>query len=408
MNKEYKEKIKKIKQELLVMKTLNIKPNFSELSRIYKVDRRTIKRYNEGYSRENTKVIRKSKLDKFKEEIKEKLELPGVTITGLYQYFRKEEDIGTYSNFYKYIKKCNLKPLKNNKAHLRYETEFGQQLQFDWKEDIKMVSKHGELFEFNIFSSTLGASRLHVFIYSKFKTRIDVQRCLIKTFEYIGGVPKELLTDNMSSIVDTKTQTFFKEFITFTNDMQTKPKKCKPRHPYTKGKDESANRFMSWLIPYNNEFEDEQELIKIISEINLKVNRQVNSTIGVAPIMLFNKEKEYLQPLPNSKIMDQYLIDTVRVKISNESLFYYKGKKYSVPNKFINYTLDVQEDNNKLYVYYNKELITIHAISEKNINYKEEHYIDGLTNILKNKTQEQIETLAKQNLKNLNRLCEVK
>lgn len=408
MNKEYKEKIEKIKQELLVMKTLNIKPNFSELSRIYKVDRRTIKRYNEGYSRENTKVIRKSKLDKFKEEIKEKLELPGVTITGLYQYFRKEEDIGTYSNFYKYIKKCNLKPQKNNKAHLRYETEFGQQLQFDWKEDIKMVSKHGELFEFNIFSSTLGASRLHVFIYSKFKTRIDVQRCLIKTFEYIGGVPKELLTDNMSSIVDTKTQTFYKEFITFTNDMQTKPKKCKPRHPYTKGKDESANRFMSWLIPYNNEFEDEQELIKIISEINLKVNRQVNSTIGVAPIMLFNKEKEYLQPLPNSKIMDQYLIDTMRVKISNESLFYYKGKKYSVPNKFINYTLDIQEDNNKLYVYYNKELITIHAISEKNINYKEEHYIDGLTNILKNKTQEQIEALAKQNLENLNRLCEVK
>lgn len=390
------------------MKTLNIKPNFSELSRIYKVDRRTIKRYNEGYSRKNTKVIRKSKLDKFKNEIKEKLELPGITITGLYQYLNKKEDIGTYSNFYKYIKKCNLKPQKNNKAHLRYETKFGQQLQFDWKEDIKMISKHGELFEFNIFSSTLGASRLHIFIYSKFKTRIDVQRCLIKTFEYIGGVPKELLTDNMSSIVDTKTRTFYKEFITFTNDMQTKPKNCKPRHPYTKGKDESANRFMSWLIPYNNEFEDEQELIKIIGEINLKVNRQVNSTIAVAPIMLFNKEKEYLQPLPNSKIMDQYLIDTVHVKISNESLFYYKGKKYSVPNKFINYTLDIQEDNNKLYVYYNKELITIHAISEKNINYKEEHYIDGLTNILKNKTQEQIEALAKQNLENLNRLCEVK
>lgn len=65
MYKEYQEKIEKIKQELLVMKTLNIKPNFSELSRIYKLDRRTIKRYNEGYSRENTKIIRKSKLDKF-------------------------------------------------------------------------------------------------------------------------------------------------------------------------------------------------------------------------------------------------------------------------------------------------------------------------------------------------------
>ena len=71
-----------------------------------------------------------------------------------------------------------------------------------------MISKHGELFEFNIFSSTLGASRLHVFIYSKFRTRIDVQRCLIKTFKYIGGTPKELLTDNMSSIVNTKEHKF--------------------------------------------------------------------------------------------------------------------------------------------------------------------------------------------------------
>ena len=46
-----------------------------------------------------------------------------------------------------------------------------------------MVNKYGEIFEFNIFSSTLSASRLHVFIYSKLRTRIDVQRCLIKTFE---------------------------------------------------------------------------------------------------------------------------------------------------------------------------------------------------------------------------------
>lgn len=408
MQNEYEEKIKKLKQELLIMKTLSIKPNYSELSRKYKIDRRTIKKYNEGYSREDIKRKRKSKLDPLKEEIREKIELPGVTITGLYQYFSKDKDIGAYTTFYRYIKKNNLKPSKNNRVHLRYETDFGKQLQFDWKEDVKMISKHGELYEFNIFSATLGASRLHVFIYSKFKTRIDVQRCLIKTFKYIGGTPKEVLTDNMSSIVNTKTHEFSKEFIAFTNDMQIKPKKCKPRHPYTKGKDESANRFMSWLIPYNHEFEDEEELIRIIKEINLKVNRQVNSTIGVAPIMLFNKEKEYLNPLPNPKVIEQYLIDTVHVKISNESLFYYKGKRYSVPNKFINSILDLQEDNNKLYVYYNKNLITIHDISEKNINYKEEHYREGLRKIMKNKTQEEIEELAKKNLEKLNKLCEVK
>ena len=314
----------------------------------------------------------------------------------------------TYSNFYKYVKKEKLKPQKNNKAHLRFETEFGKQLQFDWKEDIRMVNKHGEIFEFNIFSSTLGASRLHVFLYSKNKTRIDVERCLVKTFEYIGGVPNEILTDNMSSIVNTQTHKFHKEFIAFAKDMNTFAKNCKPRHPYTKGKDESANRFMSWLIPYNNEFEDEKELIEIIQKINKEVNRQVNSTIGVAPIMLYEKEKEYLQPLPNKDIINQYSKESIRVKISNESLFYYKGKRYSVPNKFINTHVDIQEDNNKLYVYYNKEMITMHDISEKNINYKKEHYVEGLSNILKNKDQAEIEKMAEENLKILDRLCEVK
>ena len=83
MDEEYKKKIEKLKQELLIMKTLNIKPNYSELSKIYKLDRRTIKKYNNGYSKSEVKRNRKSKLDKYYDEIKEKLGLPGITITGL-------------------------------------------------------------------------------------------------------------------------------------------------------------------------------------------------------------------------------------------------------------------------------------------------------------------------------------
>ena len=63
--------------------------------------------------------------------------------------------------------------------------------------------------------------------------------------------------------------------------------------------------------------------------------------------------------------------------------------------------MDVQEDDNKLYVYYSKELITIHDISENNINYKGEHYIEGLKSVLNNKEQAEIEKLAKENLERL-------
>lgn len=400
--------LNRLKQELLIMKTEGIKQNYAELARLHNCDYRTVKKYNNGYEGKPINRIKKSKLDKYKEDIKTKLELPGSTIKGTYEYFKSnDETIGNYSNFYKYTKKKNLKKKNNNKFHPRYETEFGKQLQFDWKEDIKMFNKYGEVFEFNIFSSTLGSSRLHVFIYSKYRTKIDVQRCLVKTFQYIGGLPEETLTDNMSSIVDTKKKEFYKDFISFSKDIGFIPKKCKPRHAYTKGKDESCNRFMSWLIPYNGEFETEEDLIKIIEEINLKVNKQINETIGVPPIMLFQKEKEYLKPLPNNKILNSYLYDTISVKVSNESLFYYKGSKYSVPIKFINHTLSLREESNKLYIYYNKDLITIHDISDKYINYKEEHYNEGFMNILKNKTQDEINNIARRNLELINKLSEV-
>lgn len=133
----------------------------------------------------------------------------------------------------------------------------------------------------------------------------------MKTFQYIGGLPEETLTDNMSSIVDIKK----KEFKEFSKDIGFIPKKCKSKKPYAKGKNESCNRFMSWLIPYNGEFETEEELIKIVEEINLKVNKQINKTIGVPPIMLFQKEKEHLKPLPSNKILNSYLYDTISAKV---------------------------------------------------------------------------------------------
>ena len=36
-------KINKLRQELMIMKTLEIKPNYSELARIHECDRRTVK-----------------------------------------------------------------------------------------------------------------------------------------------------------------------------------------------------------------------------------------------------------------------------------------------------------------------------------------------------------------------------
>ena len=325
----------------------------------------------------------------------------------MYEYlYEKDNKIGTYSNFKKYLTKHNLKPNKSQKVHLRYETDPGDQLQFDWKEDIRMISKHGEIFEFNVFSVTLGYSRMHNFVYSKTKTREDVERCLIATFKYFSGVPKSLLTDNMRAIVDingTKRKINL-EFNQFAKDMGTDIKLCKPRSPETKGKDETANKFMSWLIPYNNEFENEEELIQIIENIRNKVNSTVHQTTNVPPILLFQKEKEYLLPLPSNKVMLSYLESMEKTKVYPDSLIYYKGKKYSVPPKYINQYVQVKQTDNILYIYHNKQLIATHEINLKLINYAKEHYVEGLKITMPYREKSDIERYANDNLKRLDKL----
>ena len=47
-------------------------------------------------------------------------------------------------------------------------------------------------------------------------------------------------------------------------------------------------------------------------------------------ISLFNNEKEYLNALPKQDILNHYINNMIPAKISNESLVYYKGSKYSV------------------------------------------------------------------------------
>lgn len=398
-------KLKNLKGELLCLETNGIKPNYSELARIYGLDRRTVKKEYLGLRKNKDPVKRKSVLDPYKDLIKEKLNIPGTNKKAVYMFIINNIDnnIGTYSNFRKYILKYSKDLIpKNTEVHVRFETEYGKQLQFDWKGPMSLTNKYGEEFIFFIFSSTLCASRLHIFIYSKFMTLESVERCLIETFEYINGVPKECLTDNMSSIVNYSKNEFTTEFKAFAKDIGFVPKKCRFRSPETKGKDESCNRFINWLIPYNGEFETEDDLIKIIKNINKQVNLEVNSTTNMPPIGLFKIEKEYLNPLPNKQIINNYLDKMIPIKVSNTLLVYYKGSEYSVPKRYINQTVKLQELDNNLYIYYNKDLIATHQISSKKINYQIEHYKEGLNKYINNKND--LDNIAKENLELLNRL----
>ena len=65
---------------------------------------------------------------------------------------------------------------------------------------------------------------------------------------------------------------------------------------------------------------------------------------------------------------------------------------------------EVKEIDNKLYVYDNTKLVVIHDISDKKINYLEEHYKEGLSSSIKYKSDEEIDKLVKENLELFDKL----
>ena len=160
---------------------------------------------------------------------------------------------------------------------------------------------------------------------------------------------------------------------------------CKPRHAFTKGKVEVINKFISWVLAYEGEFDTEEELIAILQKVNKKVNTYVCQETGVPPLLLFQKEKEYLQSLPNSKVIESYLSHDRQTTVRKDSMISYMNNKYSVPLEYIGKPVNLRVKLNTLEIYFSTELIARHELSNKKLNYQKEHYTNLLSHYVKDK-----------------------
>ena len=95
--------MEKLIAQLRILKEMNLKPNYSTLAREYGCDRRTVKKYNDGYTGGDKTRNKKSKLDKYSSIIREKLQYRGIHIKSVYEFLVDKysfDNIGTYSKYW--------------------------------------------------------------------------------------------------------------------------------------------------------------------------------------------------------------------------------------------------------------------------------------------------------------------
>lgn len=390
-----------------------LKVNKSELARELNCDWKTVNKYINGYEKKPTRN-KSSTIDDYYNIIKELLEDNNKTFSFkrvLWQYLKDNYGLScTQSNFRYYIIKHpkfnnyfkEKKTTISKPTIMRFETQAGKQAQLDWKESIKFVLKDGEVVIINIFVLLLSYSRFRVYRLSINKTQDILFNFLLEAFETFGGVPIEILTDNMKTVMDEPRTEYSpgvinNKFKQFSDDFGFITRPCIAARPETKSKVESPMKILEELKAYSGDLTYD-ELNKKLQEINDRENNRYHESYNTIPILSFEKEKNFLNQLPASTIRSYYRIETTNVKVNNQALISYKSNFYSVPPEYIGKTLKLQVYDNRLHLHSNIKEVAVHNISSNKLNYQFDHYIADIKKTFPF-SDDKITDIAKENLK---------
>ena len=391
-----------------------IKVNISKLARDLNKDRKTIKRYLEGYTPKETRD-RVKYLDEYREDIIQVLSDKYQSfdyIDHLFKYLKREKGITcsrvTLNRYIREDEELNslFKRRKDNAFTERFETEPGEQVQFDMKENIKLINQKGEMTIGYIPTLTFGWSRYNIrklILDTKVENLLSF---LAESFEEIGGVPKEIVIDNLKQFVEKPRRNgepaiLTSRFEEFCKDYGIKVKPCIPHRPQTKGKTETQNKIVDQMKNYNGKYIDLYHMHEILEIINKEDNDDISQATKFPRIFLFEKEKGDLLPLPTTEIRRKYHLTLNEVTVSKESLISYQSNKYSVPKNYIGCKVGLVVIRDQLHIYYNKKIITIHQITNKLLNIKDEHDLKYKNIIKKNDENNKVKSIIQKELEDI-------
>lgn len=147
----------------------------------------------------------------------------------------------------------------------------------------------------------LGYSRL---LWVRFYARQDMRTLfggLEEAFGFFGGVPKEILFDQMKAVVtrDLRLEggrlVENAEFLRFSAHWGFTPRACRPYRAQTKGKVERPIRYLRERFLYGREFAGDTDLNAQVERwLEAVANRRTHGTTGEQPTLRFEREERNL------------------------------------------------------------------------------------------------------------------
>jgi transposase len=232
-----------------------------------------------------------TRLDPYKPIIQARLEaFPLLTAQRLFEELRSAGYPGGYSQLKEYVRQ--MRPHAPADPVVRFETPPGYQGQVDFG---TFQLPWGRRYALLV---VLGYSRLLWLSFYPRQTLTTLIRGLESAFEFFGGVPQELLFDQMRSVVLADERLggcgliMNAEFVRFSAHWGFRARACRPYRARTKGKVERPIRYVRQSFFYGRTFLNDEDLNTQSEHWLQKVcNLRRHRTLGEAPRVRFEREE---------------------------------------------------------------------------------------------------------------------
>ena len=237
------------------------------------------------------------KIDPYRGIILSRLaEYPKLTAKRLFDEIRAAGYPGGYTQVKEYVRR--VRPRRVEDPVVRFATPPGHQGQVDFA-DCRLP--WGKRFALLV---VLGYSRLLWLRFFPRKTMAHLFEGLDEAFGYFGGVPRELLFDQMKAVVvsDKRNEggriTENAEFLRFAHHWGFRVRACRPYRAKTKGKVERPVSYVRKSFFYGREFTSDSDLnAQARSWLDQVANPRIHGTLKERPIDRFEHERSELGPL---------------------------------------------------------------------------------------------------------------
>lgn len=327
--------------------------------------RKTVKKYiQNGQTPSYRKAKRReSILAPYYPVINDLLEEDDYRATWIYQRLKQLGYAGGYDTVKIYVRRRKRK--RKRQAYIRFETIPGLQGQMDWA-DFQVADFKGGSFTVYLFVLVLGFSRA---MFAMFVDRCTLQAFMdahIQAFHYLGGIPMEMLYDNMKHVVISRTggQTVFNvEFMHFTQHYGFKPLACVPYSPWVKGKVERPVDYIRESFWRGYPFTSiEQANRDLLSWLNETANCRKHGTHRQMVDIRWQQERSSLSPCPASDYDTS--IKEYR-KVYKDCYISYNASRYQVPPDVVGKKILLKVKDGVIRFYDDDRLLVTHCEAEE-------------------------------------------